>query len=113
MMEDYTFIITLAVIVQIIVLIVFFNMASNVKQIRQKLSKTKGISEYLSTADEEKFIGNELGYRENLLRAKYLLDLRVKALKAGGRTGRGKSFDYYTNEIKRIDGLLIKSEETI
>lgn len=63
-------IIIIGVIVEVITLIVFFVMVSNVASIKKSLCNTSA-EEYMRMAGEEEFIGNKTKAKECLLRAKY------------------------------------------
>lgn len=63
-------IIIIGVIVEVITLIVFFVMASNVASIKKNLCNTSA-EEYMRMAGEEEFVGNKLKAKEYLMRAKY------------------------------------------
>jgi len=72
-MEDLDSILILAAIIQLITLIVFFVMASNVSAIKKEMTKTLTLDQYIDKSNEEKFIGNKAKAKEWLLRAEYNL----------------------------------------
>lgn len=59
------------VLVQIIILFIFFGMASNVSEIKKNINRRPTLKEYLDMAEEEKYIGNKEKAKEFFLRAKF------------------------------------------
>lgn len=63
----------IAVIVQIIILIVFFGMASNIAKIRKQMAMNT--KQWIEAGDMEAYAGNKEKARECYLKAKYRLDI--------------------------------------
>ena len=69
-MELFNAALVIVGIIQLITLIVFFVMASNVAEIKRML-KPKSASDLIDLAEEEKYLGNVSLSKEYYLRAKY------------------------------------------
>lgn len=72
-MDDFYTALVIVAIIQIITLIVFFVMASNVSAIKKEMTKTLSLDQYIDKSNEEKFIGDIVKAKEWLLRAEYSL----------------------------------------
>lgn len=97
MEETITTIAVILSIVQIIVLITFFTISSNIAKIKQNITPTKPGKRYMEMSFEEKYIGNIEKEKECLLRARYYFKERKEVF-----------YDDYTNKeaIAYIDKRL-------
>jgi hypothetical protein len=86
-------------IVQLIAVIVFFVMASNVYKIRTILERKISPNDLIKDAKLERYLGNNLKAKEYLLRAKYIREIELSEIG-----------DYYVNDEKksRIQGEIDK-----
>lgn len=95
----------ITLIVQIVVLVCFFILVSNVSKIKNHLLYDKDTYDYyVKMAKEEMFVGNNALYREYLLRAKYKIKLELDKA------------EYYTPEYiescnKKIENIEQKLKE--
>ena len=71
--ENFSTIFYVMLVIQVIVIIVFFVMANNISIIKKRLG-VKDFRDYWETAKMEASIGNKEEARQNYLRAKYLRD---------------------------------------
>lgn len=80
-MEELQTILIIGAIINIIVLIVFFVMASNVSKILKHLTKRNNYTNYLDLAAEEIYIGNKEKAKEYLLKAEFNAKITYEKLK--------------------------------
>ncbi|MFA6335082.1 MAG: hypothetical protein WCX48_05920 [Bacteroidales bacterium] len=80
-MEEINVILVIAAIIQLVTLVVFFVMASNVSAIKNELKKEFSSTDYIEQSNEEKYVGNKAKAKEWLLRAEYNLQKRFEKIK--------------------------------
>jgi len=101
-MESFSTVMIIVGIIQLITLIVFFVMASNVASIK-KMMRATSASSYINLAGEEAYLGNTSKAKEYYLRAKYKYDSdQEKYLDTNG-IDRGKEVG-----MKIVDELIAK-----
>ncbi|OLA94194.1 MAG: hypothetical protein BHW64_04930 [Candidatus Melainabacteria bacterium LEY3_CP_29_8] len=95
-------ILILSVAINVIVLIVFFVMASNIAKIRQRLENPPLI-DIIHEADMEKYAGNKEKARELYLKVKYRIDiLKEKNYNSDGKVIPGLSTTDLNNKIEEL-----------
>ena len=95
-------ILILSVAINVIVLIVFFVMASNIAKIRQRLENPPLI-DMIHEADMEKYAGNKEKARELYLKVKYRIDiLKEKNYNSDGKVIPGLSTTDLNNKIEEL-----------
>ena len=92
--------IIIVAIIQIITLIVFFVMASNIGKIKNHLLHKASGDDFLAMASLEEYLGNKEKAREHLLRAKYRIKTSENEEEWDATTGK------YENRLDKIDKKL-------
>lgn len=77
--------VVIGAVVQLATLIVFFVLAFNVSKIKDSIVKPYSGKQYLSMADEEKYIGNKDKAKEYLMRAKYRYETGLEQYSDGDK----------------------------
>lgn len=93
-------VVAVGAVIQLIFLIVFFVMASNVSKIRKHLVAELQGKRYFEIAQEEIYIGNKDKAKEYLLRAKYRYEVMEENYYVNGELSPPSII------IKKIDKLL-------
>lgn len=105
--KTFTIIMAASAILQLIVLICFFVLVSDVSKIKKSLLSEKKFDELIKMAEEEKFIGNFAKYKEYLLRAEY----KIKCLIDGLQDNELYNAQYIKQYEKHIEDIEKKLDE--
>ncbi len=104
-MEQYDSFSIIQIILELALLICFFVLVFDVSKIKKALYCDENYFDLLKRADEEKYIGNMMEYREYLLRAEWRMHKKIESLKSDS--------PFENPEIKFLEGQILEIEEKI